>query len=206
MPTVKRQKDPAAPLLNPAGWDASHGTYIAGRAVLDGVDALAAEMEAKWGCDRLRLLVSPELREKFDRQRYRLNAAVLHGDLETLRQECRRMTAAWLALDNAALMAGARVLDPEVWEVALDDGSVAAIVKDNAAAHKVAASGRKLAIYTLEEIAKLFGAGYALNVAKLAWPGAEVVAVRKSVPDPLKAIRHATSFDDPLDDLFHPTA
>ena len=49
---------------------------IAGKAHLDGVDALAAEMERKWGCDRLRLLVAADLREKFDRQRYFLNQAI----------------------------------------------------------------------------------------------------------------------------------
>jgi hypothetical protein len=38
-------------------------------------------MERKWGCDRLRLLVSTEMREKFDRQRYLFDAAVWHGDL-----------------------------------------------------------------------------------------------------------------------------
>ena len=43
-------------------------------------------MEAKWGCDRLRLLVGPELREKFDRQRYLLNQAIWHGDLEAVRR------------------------------------------------------------------------------------------------------------------------
>ena len=58
-------------------WARSHGTYIAGRAWLDEADATAAQMEAKWGVDRLRLLVRPELREKFDRQRYLLNRADL---------------------------------------------------------------------------------------------------------------------------------
>jgi len=194
------------PVTNPNGWDASHGTYIAGRAHLDGVDALAAEMEAKWGCGRLRLLVSPELREKFDRQRYLLNAAITHGDLEAVRRESARMTFAWRRLDLVATETGNKPLDPEVWELTLDDGSVAAIVKDNAAAHKVAASGRKVAVYTLAEIGHLFGMTTMVSVAKMAWPGATVEAVRKSVTDPLNAIRHAGSFDDPLDDLFHPQA
>ena len=202
---AKKVNHPTA-LTNLNGWDAHHGTYIAGRAALDGVDALAIEMEDRWGCGRLRLLVSTELREKFDRQRYRLNSAVLHGDLEAVRTEASRMMAAWLALNNAALMAGARVLDPEVWEVPLSTGKVAAIVKDTAGAHRVVADGRDLLVFTLDEIARLIEAHHTVVAAKVQWPGAEVVAVRKSVTDPLNGITHAGSFDDPLDDLFHPQA
>ena len=61
-------------------WASTPGTYIAGQANIDGADKVAVEMEKKWGCDRLRLLVDTELREKFDRQRYLFNAAVWHGD------------------------------------------------------------------------------------------------------------------------------
>ena len=202
---MRRQpKTDPAPIVNPNGWDISHGTYLSGRAHLDGVDALAAEMENKWGCDRLRLLVEPELREKFDRQRYRLAAATRNGDLETLRQECLRMTTAWRALDAAAQVAGAGTLAPEVLEVTLSDGVVAAIVRDTASAHKVVADGRDLLVFTLEEIARLIEAHHTVVAAKVQWPGAEVVAVRKSIPDPLDAIRHAVDFDEPLDDLFQP--
>jgi len=194
------------PILNPNGWDRTHGTYLGGRSHLDGVDTLAMEMEAYWGCDRLRLLVSQELREKFDRQRYRLGAAIRNGDLETLRQECIRMTAAWTALDTAAKAAGAKPLDPEVWEVTLADGTVAAIVKDNASAHKVAASGRSVAVYTLQEVAHLLSLNAAVMTSKLVWPGALVTRVSKSITDPLDAIPHAGKLDDPLDDLFQTVA
>jgi hypothetical protein len=83
-------------------WADTPGTYIAGRANIDGADKVAIEMERKWGVDRLRLLVSVELREKFDRQRYKYNAAIWHGDLEAVRREADRMTRAWMALDAAA--------------------------------------------------------------------------------------------------------
>ena len=69
-------------ITNPKAWDQSHGTYISGRSYIDGVDAVAVRMERKWGCDRLRLLVSHELREKFDRQRYKMAKAVRNGELE----------------------------------------------------------------------------------------------------------------------------
>ena len=125
-------------------WARSHGTYIAGRAWLDEADATAAQMEAKWGVDRLRLLVRPELREKFDRQRYLLNRAIWHGELEDVRRESLRAVKAWLALDAAATAAGATPLDPQVWEVAVgtgDDAHVAAIVPGQCARPPVIAAG-----------------------------------------------------------------
>lgn len=169
-------------------WARSPGTYIAGRAYLDGADETAAEMETKWGCDRLRLLVAPELREKFDRQRYLLNQAIWHGELEAVRRESGRMVSAWLALDRAASAAGKQPLAPQVWEIALADGSVAAIVPDDAHAHAVIGGGRKLAVYTLEEIGRLLSNYSATVDAKLCFPGATITEVRRSVEDPLKAI------------------
>jgi hypothetical protein len=114
------------PLGGEKSWARTNGTYLKGRAYIDGADKTAAEMEAKWGADRLRLLVSPELREKFDRQRYLFNQAIWFGELEDVRRESGRMVNAWMALDGAAESAGALKLSREVWEVTLADGSVAA--------------------------------------------------------------------------------
>src|SRR6185369_8406045 len=97
---VMEEKPDYRPLGSERSWARTHGTYLSGRAYIDGADETAAEMEAKWGCDRLRLLVAPDLREKFDRQRYLLNQAVWHGELEEVRREAGRMVTAWLALDR----------------------------------------------------------------------------------------------------------
>lgn len=187
------------PLSDPRSWARTHGTYIAGRAYLDGADETAAEMEAKWGCDRLRLLVSFELREKFDRQRYLLNQAIWHGELEAVRREAGRMVAAWLALDKAAAAASKQPLSPQVWEVPLEDGSVAAIVPDDAQAHAVVGEGRKIAVYTLDEIGRLLSNYPDIAKTKLVFPGAVITAVRRSVEDPLKAIHDTQErLDDPI--------
>jgi hypothetical protein len=95
------------PLDSEKPWARTNGTYLTGRAYIDGADKTAAEMESKWGADRLRLLVSSELREKFDRQRYLLNQAISHGKLEDVRRESGRMVKAWMALDRAAESTGA---------------------------------------------------------------------------------------------------
>lgn len=195
-------------MATPPDWHRSRSTYLAGRSELDGVDALAAEMEAKWGVGRLRLLVAADWREKFDRQRYLLNQAIWHGDLEDVRQQSRRMTAAWRKLDELATAAGATRLDPEaVWEVALPSGTVAAIVPTMAYAGRVRAEGRAVAVYTLDEIARLLVASPTVVAAKQIFPGAEVVPIRRSVGDPLDAMLDSQRpldgplFDDTLDDV-----
>jgi hypothetical protein len=176
------------PLGADHSWARGVGTYISGRAYIDGADETAAEMEAKWGADRLRLLVSPELREKFDRQRYLLNQAIWHGELEEVRREAGRMVNAWLALDRAAEAVGAAKLDRVVWEIALADGSVAAIVPDDARAALVNAEGRQVAVYTLEEIGRLLSNYPDVAKAKLIFPGATVTEIRRNVSDPLDAV------------------
>jgi hypothetical protein len=190
------------PLGASHSWALTHGTYLAGRAYIDGADQTAAEMEAKWGADRLRLLVSPELREKFDRQRYLLNQAIWFGELEDVRREAGRMVNAWTALDRAAESAGALKLNPQVWEVPLRDGAVAAIVQDDTAARHVISQGRKVVVYTLEEIARLLSANSHVARVKEAFPGAEVIVARRSVEDPLSAIYDTNvDLDDEIPDL-----
>ena len=182
-------------------WSRSHGTFIAGRAYIDEADQMALAMETKWGVGRLRLLVTPELREKFDRQRYLLNASIWHGDLEAVRREAKRMVTACLALDKAATAAGKPAISPLVWEVALADGTVAAIVPSDSHARAVIAEGRAVAVYTLDEIARFLSAYPDIAKAKLIFPGAEVTKVSKSISDPLDAIRDGVSLNDPLDDM-----
>lgn len=180
-------------------WAGTNGQYIAGRAYLDEADHTAAQMEAKWGADRLRLLVAPEMREKFDRQRYLLNQAIWHGDLESVRRESMRMVKGWLALDRAATEAGAAVLSPSVWEIAMPDGGVAAIVPDASHYSAVQADGRKVAVYTLEDVARLLAGFPELAAVKHAFPGAKVTAVRRSVDDPLDSVGDtSTSLDDEI--------
>ncbi len=190
------------PLGDPRSWSRSPGTYITGRAYIDGVDETASEMEAKWGAGRLRLLVEPELREKFDRQRYLHNQAIWHGDLESVRRECGRMTNAWLALNRAAEAAGAVPLSPLVWEVVLDNGSVAAIVPDGGHAGHVVRDGRQVAVYTMEEIGKLLSAYPLIVAAKETFPGATVEKISRGVDDPMDGIWDTKEpLDDPVPDL-----
>lgn len=190
------------PMSAPNSWARSNGTYIAGRAYLDEADQTAAEMEAKWGAGRLRLLVAPDLREKFDRQRYLLNQAIWHGELEGVRREAMRMVNAWLALDRAAVAAGKATLSPQVWETTLQDGTVAAIVPSVEHAKHVIAEDRNVRVFTLDEIARLLSAYPQLVEAKAVFPGATVERISRDVHDPLDAILDTGDpLDDPIPDL-----
>jgi hypothetical protein len=183
-----------------AEWEQSYATYLSGRAVLDGVDALAQEMEAYWGCDRLRLLVPEDMRERFDRQRFKLNSAIMHGDLAEVQREGHRMLLAWRTLNQEAIASHAEPLAGGVWEVALADGTVLAIIRTSAHAPQVA-GGRRTVIYTLDEVANMMLLWPDVMKAKLQWPGAEVVRVRRPT-DPIKDIpARARSLDDPWEDM-----
>ena len=188
------------PLGHPKTWAATHGTYLAGQAHIDGADAMAIAMEARWGAGRLRLLVPAELREKFDRQRFLFNAAIWHGDLEAVRRESGRMVKAWQALNGAAEAAGAADLAPEVWEVSLADGSVVALVRSPAEAHAVVAEGRRVTVYTLNELAVMLENYQEVTKVKITFPGAEVTQIRRTVEDPLDRIRDGVTLEETLDD------
>jgi hypothetical protein len=179
-------------------WAQTPGMYIAGQSEIDEVDLTAREMESKWGVDRLRLLVGVEMREKFDRQRFLFNKAIWHGDLEDIRQQSKRMIAAWRALDRKATEKGVQGLSPDVWEVALPDGKVAALVRSNDDAGHVVADGRYLVVYTLAEVARLIHALPTVMAIKETFKGATVTKSRVNVADPLNEI---SAGDFGLDDI-----
>lgn len=170
-------------------WHKSHGTYLAGRAAIDQADAAAIQAEKVWGVGRLRLLVPADLREKFDRQRYKFNQAIWHGDLEDVKRESARMVAAFRVLTDKAESEFCRPLQPEWWEIGLSDGTVAVICRSNPEAHELVREGRRTRVFTLAEIGRLIEAFPALVAAKDTFPGAVVAAWRKTdVDDPLEAV------------------
>jgi hypothetical protein len=136
-------------------WAAETATWLQGRAALDEADALAIQLEQKWGVGRLRLVVSPELRARFDSQRWKLTQAQWHGGLEDVVREAGRMAKAWRALDVAAEAAGVEPLSSQVWELSLSDGLLVAITRSRAEAHHVADDPRFVVTYTLSDIAEL---------------------------------------------------
>jgi hypothetical protein len=169
-------------------WLADQGTYLAGQEAVDTLDLTAIDMERKWGTDRLRLLVPEDLRTKFDRQRKLTNDAIASGELVDVQRECKRMVTAWRALDAAADSNPASRLPATVWEIPAEDGSVIQIVRESDMAGLQAAeavqSGRKVRVFTLEEVGRILDKLPSLYSVKDYFPGSIVTVVRQSVGDP----------------------
>jgi hypothetical protein len=189
---------------DPAPWTKRSGDYVAGRASIDEMDKVATAMERVWGADRLRLLVSVELREKFDRQRLLMAQAMASGTVAEVRLQAARTIAAWQALDRAATEMGAGGLPATVWEVALRDGTVVQIVREAEMAHKLAQedrAGRQKVVYSLAEIADMLESYRSIHTVKAMFPGAEVTKIRTRIGDPLDGVCNvAQGLDDPLPD------
>ena len=148
------------------------------RALVDGLDVIARNMERKWGVDSLRLLVPDVLRARFDRQKDLLDEAIYDGRAAYIAPQVEAMKRAWVVLDQAAVEAGATVLTPEVWECVLPStGETVALVRTEAEAHHVARDRRA---FTVAEIGKLIdGLGPTVLEVKRLFPGAAVTAVSK---------------------------
>jgi hypothetical protein len=163
--------------------------YVAGRSHLDGLDALAVQMERKWGMGRLRLLVDAEMREKFDRQRIRLNGAISQGDVDALAHEVRRMVTAWNRLDAAATEAGVSPLTPDIWEAHdANTGEVILICRDTAEAAELVRANRAALVFTLAEIGAILSAYRDITEIKRAFPGSVVRPLGRTRPDPVSAV------------------
>lgn len=172
-----------------APWLRTDTTAREAQSHIDGLDALASEMEQTWGIGRLRLLVDADLRAKFDAQADKTDKALRSGTVEEVATECRRMANAWRALARAACEAGKGILNPDIWEVVADDGSIIKIVRDNAAAAHVLKDGFSTSVYTLDEIKNLIAGFPALVKVKDQWPGAVVVRA---------GVGRAVRFNDPI--------
>jgi len=180
-----------------APWQGTYAMYITGQSWVDEVTLCVERMEKKWGAGRLRLMVGPELRDKFDRQRYLTNQAIYHGGLEDLRMHCKRMLTGWATLDRAADEMGLERFPVDAWDVVGASGTVHVIVRTFDDAIDYRKGRQNVCLYTLDEIAVLLDAQGLLGAAKAAFPDAEIRKVRRSVGDALNDI---DTSKDALDD------
>lgn len=148
-----------------------------------GLDRDVRDLERRWGVGRLIVLADDLLRERFLRQRRKLDEAIWStASARDVLAHIEATRRGWQALERAAVAAGHAPKPPEVWEVRLPDGTVAALVHDRGDASIVAADGRGVAVYTLEEIGKLLARFPQLVTAKAAFPGATVTDIRTREP------------------------
>ena len=152
-------------------------------AALHKLDALARDMERKWGSCRLPALVGDELSHRFYSQHRKVSMALRKGRNQDALHEIDRMVTAWRFLDAQADRLGAAPIDPAVWEVALSDGTVVAIVRDEDSAAAVDPQGRKVQVYMLSEVARLIEAMPTVMAIKAEFPGAKVKPARSETAD-----------------------
>ena len=151
---------------------------LAIKAVIDGVDHVAVEMENKWGVGRLRLLVDDDMRERFDRQSELFREAVTFNHAKAIRRHGHGMRRAWLALDKYATKSRFCRIEPIVWEVSGPDG-VIAVVRTNPEAHAIVREGRAVEVWTLDEVAHVIASHRdTIGEVKRVFPGAEVIDAR----------------------------
>lgn len=170
-----------------------HEDHATLSALIKGVDRQARQAETKWGVDRLPRLVDTDLLAKFERQRAKwrfaletaYDAKTITADMmEAAKSSSAAMERAWAALDQAASAAGHGELSPDVWEVPLAGGKVAAIVRTTAEAVVVTQAGRFVSVYTLDEVGHVIDAlPSILTQAKVEFPGAVIVESRTTRAD-----------------------
>jgi hypothetical protein len=152
------------------------------QSVLAGVDAVAKDMERKWGVGRLRLVVNDLLRAKFDRQKDLLDDAITANDAAQVEKHGSAMKRAYEALDRSATESGQKPMSPHVWELVVPStGEVVALVRTEAEAHHAAGRGT---VYTLADIAQIIDAlPDAVSAVKAAWPTSRLTVKTKPPPD-----------------------
>lgn len=155
--------------------------YSLAKATLDGVDHAISTAERTWGVGRLRLLVSDDLRARWDRQWLAWCRAVEADDVGEIQKQGAAVRRAVAALEADAKAAGQQPLTPEVWETWHSD-RVIVVCRTSAEAGVVAREGRAVEIWTLDELVRLALADRpGLAAVKEVFPGSTVTAIKPRV-------------------------
>jgi hypothetical protein len=147
-------------------------------------DKAVREMDKRWGVDRLPELVSVESAAKWGKAMAGLNAAIDAQDPDKVKfwvEICLRGLA---AMDAEAVSLGRPVSDPMIWEHEYE-GQVYGIIEDGREWPAAYAKRPGIAIHTMREVAVALHEhrNGLVNAVKLAFPGAEVKAVRRPKAD-----------------------
>ena len=147
-------------------------------------DDVVSEVEGRWGVDRLVWLVGGELRDRFEQQMDRLNAAIDKCD-PSIEHEVEVTLRGVAALEKAAIAAGAKPLNGDYIEGRMPDGRVIAITATGYEAGKVKRDNREMVVYSVDEIGRIIEGlnkeAPVVDAIKNAFAGAEVESV-KPVP------------------------
>jgi hypothetical protein len=146
------------------------------------VDAIAAELELRWGAGKLETLVTPETAAKFESARAKLDVAIFNRDPELVIQRAGVMVRGWKALEAEALRLGHKPMPPELWYATApaefgDEQMQFVIAKDNSAA---TLAQTDLPVYTVTEVARIIRSwrgNLGVDTVKDIFAGAEIVRI-----------------------------
>ena len=150
------------------------------------LDDMVADLERRWGFERLPRLVSPELRERFTGAQDMHRQATMAG--EDLAEMDAMMIRAWRALEAEALARGQSPLPEAVvtWQAdEAERGTICLCLDDEHAQALLArakAEGVAIETWTLAEVGRVLAASASLWEVKQAFPMATVQGKRKAMP------------------------
>lgn len=179
----------------------THEIISAIRDMIGVVNAKADDCNKRWGFNRLPNLVPIEWMERFRSQKRKWETACFEcagspkpEDLETVRKHGEAMIRAYDKLGELAIESGYFPGPPAQWEFELSDGTPVILVRDRHEMCQAETHGRKVQIWSLEEIVTIAEKFPVLLATKDTFPGAEVVRMKT---DPIVI----DALDDCIDDL-----
>jgi hypothetical protein len=139
-------------------------------------DRMAAEMDRKWGVDRLVELVTPEMAERYGSAMAKLNAAIEAADPEQVSLRANVCMRGMQAMDQAATQSGAEPASQDVWLVQAD-GREFGLMRDMRAWPAVQAKHPNLKLISEREMI------LAIEMYQQSLTGKMIETVKDSFPD-----------------------
>lgn len=140
------------------------------------LDQVAVDYECRWGVGRLEKLVSPDMAEKWDRQKEKLDKAIQDRDVREVAALVEGSIRGYKVLEDNALLLGHKYNAPEIWEVKHPEtNEVFRIVKSNND-YDMAVNG-EAHVFTLQEVARILSSHTVINQVKDVFPDAQVTKI-----------------------------
>lgn len=151
------------------------------------LDAVAANMELRWGKGRLQELCTPELAARFEAAKAKLDVSIHDRDVDLVIKRAGNLIKGWHAMEREAKAAGHEPHPPTLWHATApaeygEKEMQIVIARDNSEA---TLAQTDLPVYTVTEIARIVRAWRsqkAVHTVKETFAGAEVVRIDADEP------------------------
>lgn len=158
-------------------------TYRAIQNHLVEYDRVVSDYERRWGVERLPLLVTPELRDRFWAQMDKLNAAIAADNPGEVEHQVAVTLRAYAKLEQVARELGGQELSGDCWTAPMPDGRVLAVAQSDKEVGRVKRDLPQAVVYSVEELARIIPAWEAdqaetIRAVKDVFPDATVTAVK----------------------------